>query len=146
MDRTAQSQIVHSLVPDGLTGRGPNANVAARFQPSAFHHLFTKSSATMTGWIGIALGDLTGIGPEVALKALAGVAATDDMRYLLIGDAAHLRRLNEQLHLQLPLEPYRGAAEEGRFFVHSPASEPLAETMSPGSPAAARAALTWLTD
>jgi len=25
----------------------------------------------MTGWIGIALGDFTGIGPEVALKALS---------------------------------------------------------------------------
>jgi 4-hydroxythreonine-4-phosphate dehydrogenase len=100
----------------------------------------------MTGWIGIALGDLTGIGPEVALKALAAEAATDDTRYLLVGDAAHLRRLNEHLRLQLPLEPYQGAAEEGRFFVHSPASEPLPETMSPGSPAAALAALTWLTD
>ena len=98
------------------------------------------------GRIGIALGDFTGIGPEVTLKALAAEAATDDTRYLLIGDAAHLRRLNERLHLRLPLEPYRGAAEGGRFFVHSPSSEALPETLSPGSPAAALAALSWLTD
>ena len=100
----------------------------------------------MTGWIGIALGDVTGIGPEVALKALAAEATTDDTRYLLIGDATHLRRLNEHLHLRLPLEPYRGAAQRGRFFVHSPASETLPETLSPGSPVAALTALTWLTD
>ena len=100
----------------------------------------------MTGWIGIALGDFTGIGPEVALKALAAEAASDDMRYLLIGDAAHLRRLNEQLHLRLPLQPYGRAAEGGRFFVHSPSSEALPETLSPGSPAAALAALSWVTD
>src|SRR5438874_275172 len=122
MDRAAQSQSVHSPVPDGLTGPQTRPNVAGRFQPSAFHPLFTKSSATMTGWIGIALGDFTGIGPEVALKALAAEAASDDMRYLLIGDAAHLRRLNEQLHLRLPLQPYGRAAEGGRFFVHSPSS------------------------
>jgi 4-hydroxythreonine-4-phosphate dehydrogenase len=100
----------------------------------------------MTGWIGIALGDITGIGPEVALKALAAEAATDDSRYLLLGDAAHLRRLNEQLHLQLPLEPYARTDERGRFFVHSPSSETLPEALTPGSPAAALAALSWLAD
>src|SRR5436190_21727356 len=101
---------------------------------------------SMTGWIGIALGDFTGIGPEVALKALAAEAAADDTRYLLIGDAALLRQLNEQLRLRLPLEPYEGASESGRFFVHSPMSEALPGTLSPGSPAAALAALSWLTD
>ena len=29
----------------------------------------------MTGWIGISLGDVTGIGPEVALKAIAAEMA-----------------------------------------------------------------------
>jgi 4-hydroxythreonine-4-phosphate dehydrogenase len=100
----------------------------------------------MTGWIGIALGDITGIGPEVALKALAAEVATDDSRYLLLGDAAHLRRLNKQLQLQLPLEPYARTAERGRFFVHSPSSETLPEALTPGSPAAALAALSWLAD
>ena len=50
----------------------------------------------MTGWIGIALGDVTGIGPEVALKALAAEAPTDDTRYLLIGDSGHVGWLNER--------------------------------------------------
>jgi 4-hydroxy-L-threonine phosphate dehydrogenase PdxA len=39
----------------------------------------------MTGWIAISLGDVTGIGPEVTLKALAAEAQSDDARYLLIG-------------------------------------------------------------
>jgi 4-hydroxythreonine-4-phosphate dehydrogenase len=100
----------------------------------------------MTGWIGIALGDFTGIGPEVALKALAAEAAADAARYLLIGDAGHLRRLNEQLQLSLVLEPYSRAATGGRFFVHSPSSEALPEALTPGSPAAALAALRSLTE
>ena len=36
----------------------------------------------MTGWIGITLGDVTGIGPEVVLKALAAEARSDGTRYL----------------------------------------------------------------
>ncbi len=31
----------------------------------------------MTGWIGISLGDATGVGPEVALKAVAAEARRD---------------------------------------------------------------------
>ena len=47
----------------------------------------------MTGWIGISLGDATGIGPEVALKAVAAEAAKDDSTYLLVGDENCVRRL-----------------------------------------------------
>jgi len=38
--------------------------------------------------VGICLGDVTGIGPEVTLKALARVLPEDDTRYVLIGDRA----------------------------------------------------------
>ena len=41
----------------------------------------------MTAWIGVTLGDVTGIGPEVALRAIAAEAAGDDTRYLIIGDS-----------------------------------------------------------
>ena len=40
----------------------------------------------MTGFIGISLGDATGIGPEVTLKALAAELPGDDTRYLILGD------------------------------------------------------------
>ena len=53
----------------------------------------------MTGWIGITLGDVTGIGPEVALKAIAAEAQNDNTRYLLIGDADSARRLNQKTGL-----------------------------------------------
>ncbi|MDB6019718.1 MAG: 4-hydroxythreonine-4-phosphate dehydrogenase [Pedosphaera sp.] len=100
----------------------------------------------MVGWIGISLGDVTGIGPEVALKALAAEGLVDDFRYLLIGDVEGIGRLNRQLGLQLPLEPYQGSDTTGRFFLHNPLSEALPEDVVEGSPAAAKAALAWLTD
>ncbi len=34
----------------------------------------------MKGWLGISLGDVTGIGPEVTLKAIAAEAAADDTK------------------------------------------------------------------
>jgi 4-hydroxythreonine-4-phosphate dehydrogenase len=99
-----------------------------------------------TGWIGISLGDVTGIGPEVTLKALANPASGDEARYLILGDASVVRRLNEQLELNLPFQSYEGAQTQGRFFLHDPRNEPLPADLTPGSPAAARAALDYLTD
>jgi len=98
------------------------------------------------GWIAISLGDVTGIGPEVTLKALAAEAASNQFRYLLIGDAASTLRLNRALGMLLPLEPFRGGGGAGRFFLHDPLPEPLAAGLAPGSPSAARAALACLTD
>ncbi|MBU6402305.1 MAG: 4-hydroxythreonine-4-phosphate dehydrogenase PdxA [Verrucomicrobia bacterium] len=99
----------------------------------------------MTGWIGIALGDVTGIGPEVTLKALAAEAGADEARYLLLGDEARLLELNAQLGLGLPLHP-SSQTVAGRFFIHNPCSEPIPPDLTPGSPAAALAALACLTD
>ena len=98
----------------------------------------------MTGWIGISLGDITGIGPEVTLKALALEAQADDTRYLLIGDSAHTRRLNEQLGLNLPLQDRTTSAAAGRFFLCQPLPEPLPESLTAGAAAAARAAVAWV--
>jgi 4-hydroxythreonine-4-phosphate dehydrogenase len=100
----------------------------------------------MTGWIAISLGDVTGVGPEVTLKALAAEAPCDDTRYLLIGDCESTTRLNQELGLNLNLEPFSTTAATGRFFLHNPLGEPLPSGLTPGSPAAARAALAFLTD
>jgi 4-phospho-D-threonate 3-dehydrogenase / 4-phospho-D-erythronate 3-dehydrogenase len=100
----------------------------------------------MDGWIGISMGDVTGIGPETALKALAAEASMDATRYLLIGDVNYLGQLNRRLGLNLPLQPFAGMEAEGRFFIHNPMAEPLPAELAPGSPAAARAALAWLED
>jgi 4-hydroxythreonine-4-phosphate dehydrogenase len=98
----------------------------------------------MTGWIGVSLGDITGIGPEVTLKALALEAQADNTRYLLIGDAEHTRRLNEQLGLKLPLHAFTGKDEPGNIFLCQPLSDALPTILLEGSPAAARAAVAWV--
>ncbi len=99
----------------------------------------------MATWIGISLGDITGIGPEVALKALAAEAGADDAKYLLIGDRPCLERQNA-LGPALPLAPYAGNDGVGRFFFFDPRAEPLPSDLKPGSPAAARAAVDWVTE
>ncbi len=98
----------------------------------------------MTGWIGITLGDVTGIGPEVALKAVAAEAPNDDRRYLLIGNSDSINRLNQKSGLNLPLKKFAHYGDSGRFFVVNPLAEPLPEHLPAGSPAAARAAVAWL--
>ena len=100
----------------------------------------------MTGWIGISLGDVTGIGPEVALKAVAAEAPDDDRRYLLIGDVDSVNRLNQKPGLHLPLKKFARYGDSGRFFVANPLAESLPDGLPAGSPAAARAAVAWLRD
>jgi len=100
----------------------------------------------MTGWIGISLGDVTGIGPEVALKAVAAETPNDDTRYLLIGNALGADRLCRKLGLSLPLERFSGYGGSGRIFVVNPLPGPLPENLPAGSPAAAHAAVAWLRD
>ena len=98
----------------------------------------------MTGWIGISLGDVTGIGPEVTLKALATELTADDTRYLLIGDPAHIRVLNQKLGLNLALHTLREKNGPGRVFLPDPSGEPLSAHLLAGSPEAARAAVAWV--
>jgi 4-hydroxythreonine-4-phosphate dehydrogenase len=97
-------------------------------------------------WIGISIGDVTGIGPEVTLKALTVELKADDANYLLIGDGGHLRRLNQRLGLNVTLQPYTGSNAAGRIVVHNPQAEALPPELVEGSPAAARAAIASLTD
>lgn len=100
----------------------------------------------MPNRIGIALGDITGIGPEVTLKALEAEAGVDGLRYLLIGDFLQLQKLNQQLGLKLPLQKETEAENSARFVVCNPVTEPLPADLAAGSPAAARAAVAWLAE
>lgn len=95
--------------------------------------------------IGIALGDVTGIGPEVTLKALAA-EAQGKTHYLLIGDPAHARALARKLALALPIESYSGRTQAGKIYCVNPLNQPLSDTLPPGDPAAARAAVAWVED
>jgi 4-hydroxythreonine-4-phosphate dehydrogenase len=100
----------------------------------------------MTGWIGISLGDVTGIGPEVALKAVAAEAGRDDTKYLLIGDEKNLQRLNRKFLLNLSLKKFSNDNAKGKFFTASPLPELLPEHPPAGSPLAANAAVAALRD
>jgi 4-hydroxythreonine-4-phosphate dehydrogenase len=57
--------------------------------------------------LAITLGDPAGIGPEVALKALAAEWSADDTRFILIGDPAQMAELNSRLRLGLDLNDAR---------------------------------------
>jgi len=100
----------------------------------------------MSGCIGISLGDITGVGPEVALKAIAAEAATDETKYLLIGDENRARQLNGSLGLGLPLKKFSSYQESGRFFITNPLATQLPENLAAGSPPAANAAIAALHD
>jgi len=100
----------------------------------------------MKNWIGISLGDPTGIGPEVALKAIAAEAQNDATKYLLIGDENNARQLNSSLGLNLPLGKFSSYGAPGKFFITNPLTEPLPEKLPAGSPLAANAAILSLRD
>ena len=100
----------------------------------------------MRGWLAISLGDVTGVGPEVALKALAAETPGDDTKYLLIGDEDLLARLNEKFPRPLPLQRFFSYRDEGRFFMVNPTGERLPEHLPAGAPAAAHASVAWLRD
>jgi 4-hydroxythreonine-4-phosphate dehydrogenase len=98
----------------------------------------------MAEWIGITLGDVTGIGPEVTLKALAASLPSERAHYVLIGDAARLHQLNRELELHLELGMWHGGSPEGHLLIHQPFPDALPAELAAGSPVAARAALAWL--
>jgi 4-hydroxythreonine-4-phosphate dehydrogenase len=80
------------------------------------------------------LGDPSGIGPEVALKALAA-QPEDDFEYLLLGDSELARRLNRDLGLNLSF---------GARFVLEHTGRALPEFLACGSPMAAESAMAAL--
>jgi len=95
--------------------------------------------------IGICIGDATGIGPEVALKAVAAEGKEEDgFGYVLIGDREHLETLNEGLGLKLEFGAFEGG--KGKILVHNPLGKSLPAGLGQGSAPAANAAMVWLKD
>ncbi len=109
------------------------------------NHIRHPQSA-LRNFIGISLGDVTGVGPEVALKAVAAEAGRDEAKYLFIGDEKNLRQLNRKFLLNLPLKKFSDGNAAGKFFITNPPGEPLPENLAAGSPAAANASVAWLRD
>ena len=98
--------------------------------------------------VAVALGDAGGIGPEVALKAIASELNADDSRYILIGSEALIEGLDSSLGLKLPLVSERAALGSDRILVRHLASESGSESgkLRPGCAKHAQDALTWLRD
>jgi len=96
--------------------------------------------------LGITLGDITGIGPEVALRAVAREVVDDeDTRYVLIGDNAVLRELCGLLGVEADLPRWNDRAEvASRVYVHDPETAPLPRDLPAGAPEASLAAVRWL--
>ena len=97
----------------------------------------------MSGWIGVTIGDVTGIGPEVVLKALASIPE-DDTSYLLIGDWRTLQQANLEMKIGLRLDSFYGFDGTSKYAIWSREEDSLPPGLIPGSPVAARAALAWL--
>ncbi len=93
--------------------------------------------------IGIALGDPSGIGPEVTLKALDSISR-DTTRYLLIGDGDNLDVIRRQLGLPLEWTTSTRPAFENRITLWNPLVGALPADMTPGCRAAAEMALASL--
>jgi len=98
----------------------------------------------MTARIGISLGDVTGVGPEVTLKAVAAESPTDNTRYVLIGDVALTQRLIAKLGLPLAVTPVGNASSEARVVITNPLKDALPDNLPSASPVAANAAVAWL--
>ncbi len=97
----------------------------------------------LTMRIGIAIGDVTGVGPEVALKAVAAEAKNDQAQYVFIGDENILQGLNQKLPGPLSLKALSHNGD-GRFFFTNPCGNKLPEKLPQGSPIAANAAMAAL--
>ena len=100
----------------------------------------------MKNWIGISLGDATGVGLEVTLKAVADEAPADDTKYLLIGDEQSALNYARRQQLNPPLQKFSGYDAGGRFFIANPFAKPLPENLPAGAPLAAHAAIAALHD
>ncbi len=89
--------------------------------------------------IGITLGDVTGIGPEITLQALARELPADSAAYLILGDPGVVADWNDRLGLKLPM------GNQARVAVLDPTPGRALDPRGPqGNPAAARAAAEWV--
>lgn len=93
--------------------------------------------------LAIALGDPTGIGPEIALKAVAAEFSRDAETYLLVGDEDLALYVNYTLGLNLPLQRHDECSADSRVRVLNPAAK-LTPNLLAGAPEAARASIEWL--
>ncbi len=74
--------------------------------------------------LAITLGDVNGIGPEVALKAAYDPRCPRSAQMVLVGDAAVVQTVARQLKLSYPPQITEPATWAGRLAVYSPPDSP----------------------
>lgn len=95
--------------------------------------------------IGITIGDVNGIGPEIALKAVYQARWPRNVQFVLIGSHAVLKQQARKLHLPVPPAGRPDAPVRERVFAWDPAPA-LAPAWKPGqiTADASRAAAAWI--
>ena len=95
--------------------------------------------------LGITLGDVTGVGPEVALKALQELQGSKDVQYVVIGDSGVVNQTCKSLGFRCPqvIESLREPFFES-VAVWCPPGPVLIGPHTPGCSTAAIAAIEWL--
>lgn len=98
--------------------------------------------------IGITLGDVTGIGPEVAFKAVARQLGTEETtRYVLIGDRGVARWYCGLLGIEGDLADWdQRGQQESRLYLLHPGEFELPAGLPAGAPEASEAAVAWLAE
>jgi 4-hydroxythreonine-4-phosphate dehydrogenase len=91
--------------------------------------------------IAITMGDPSGIGPEIILKALADPAVPADLSVVIVGDLAHLRKTAQRHRIPLDLEQVELGNRPGSGVgvvnaAHVPADLPDGEASAAGGEAA----------
>lgn len=94
--------------------------------------------------LGICLGDPSGIGPEVALQAIAAEPPGPDFSYQLIGSRERIAETESLLRTGLQWHDTDGVPPPGTVSISDRFGASLATRPAPGSAVAARAAVAWL--
>ncbi|MBI1840455.1 MAG: 4-hydroxythreonine-4-phosphate dehydrogenase PdxA, partial [Verrucomicrobia bacterium] len=94
--------------------------------------------------IAITVGDPSGVGPEVTLKALTEEFSADTTTYHLFGDPEQLHRLNQSLGARLPLVSQDESRLSDRVVVFATAHPKPQAPWIPFSSAAAQASMAGL--
>ena len=94
--------------------------------------------------IGITVGDITGIGPEVTLKAVATLLKEPKTRFALIGPLGLLRTLDRKLGTRLDLVAAVNCGPYDRIVVIDPIGSAMPDSLPTGSPSVADASLAFL--
>lgn len=93
--------------------------------------------------LGVTLGDVTGIGPEVALKA-ASQGDFGDVALVLVGDSETIRNEAVRCGVTQPIQPWQEAVSGPGLWSLDPGDRALSLGLKAGAPEAARAAVASL--